>query len=272
MAPLPRTREEAEARQLRMRQRTGRVDAEAFRTGFRIDGLAAIVDGTETWLERHRAEIDADPEGRRELAEELRRHRDVIAAYAVQLRALKQEIVRVRDTAGGADSLGDESRIRADYLAAVEAERVVAERARGSAPPADAAAFERADGVRELLAGVRARARTAKLGFAEAAGRRAGELRARVASERDAIAGQEVALDGIQGATKDLVGQIAIRALTEVRAQFYALVLKADVGVVDVAWSRKRVRLDKIQQLSMQKASEVEQLEREYRALTREQE
>jgi tetratricopeptide (TPR) repeat protein len=272
MAPLPRTREAAEDRQIRMRRRLEKVDAEAFRTGFRVDGLSAIVDGTETWLERHRAEIDADPQGRQELAEELRRHREVIATYAVQLRALKQEIVRVRDTAGGTDSLADESRIRADYLAAVEAERTLADRARGSSAPADAAAFERADGVRELLADVRSRARTAKLGFAEAAGRRAGELRARLASERDAIAAQEVALDGIQATTKDVVGQIAVRALNQVRAQFYALVLKADVGVVDVAWSRKRVRLEKIQQLSMQKASELDQLEREYRALTREQE
>ena len=56
-----------------MRLRLGKVDGEAFRTGFRVDGLAAIVDGTETWIERHRAEIDSDPEGRQELAEELRR-------------------------------------------------------------------------------------------------------------------------------------------------------------------------------------------------------
>jgi hypothetical protein len=55
-----------------------------------------------------------------------------------------------------------------------------------------------------------------------------------------------------------------------VRAQFYKLVLKADLGIVDVAWSRKRVRLDKIQQLSVQKAGEIEQLDREYRAIVRE--
>jgi hypothetical protein len=270
MAPLPRTREAAEERQVRMRRRLEKVDAETFRTGFRIEGIAAIVDGTEAWIERHRAEIDSDPEGRQELAEELRRHREVIDAYAVQLRALKQEIVRVRDTSGGTDALADESRIRADYLAAVEAERVLADRARGSAGPADAAAFERADQLRAVLAGIRTRARAAKLGFASDAGRRAGELRDRLAAERVSMAAQVVALDGVQATTKDLVGKIAVRALNEVRTQFYTLVLKADVGVVDVAWSRKRVRLEKIQQLSIQKASELDQLEREYQALTRE--
>jgi hypothetical protein len=36
---------------------------------------------------------------------------------------------------------------------------------------------------------------------------------------------------------------------------------------VDVAWSRKRQRLDKIQQLAVQKDGEVEQLDRDYRTL-----
>jgi hypothetical protein len=178
----------------------------------------------------------------------------------------------VRDTCGGADALADEARIRAEYLAAVDAERAAAERARGSVQPADAAAFERAADVRAALAGVRTRARAAKLGFAEDAARRAGELRDRLSAERLALAAQGVTLDGVQASAKDLVGRIAVRALQDVRAQFYGLVLKADVGVVDVAWSRKRVRLEKIQQLSMQQASELDQLEREYRALTREQE
>ncbi len=270
VAPLPRTREEMAERQLRMRRRLDAVDAETFRVRFRIDSLAAIVDGTEAWLEHHRAEIDADPDGRQELAEELRRHREVIDGYAVQLRALRQEIVRVGDTSGGAEALGDEARLRADYLAALEAERALADRARGSLAGPDAAAFERADAVRARLADVRARARAAKLGFAGDAVRRAGELRDRLSSERLALAAQEVGLDAVQSVAKDLVGQIAYRALNDVRAQFYGLVLKADVGVVDVAWSRKRVRLEKIQQLSMQKASEIDQLEREYRALTRE--
>jgi tetratricopeptide (TPR) repeat protein len=267
---LPRTREAMEERQARMRERVDGLEAEAFRTGFRVDGLAAAVDGTEAWIESHRAEIDSDPGARRDLAEELRRHRGVVEAYGVQLRALRQEIARVRDTAGGAEVMADEARIRASYLAAVEEEREIAEAARGSLAAASAAAFARADGIRERLAAIRSRARAAKLGFASEAGRRAGDLRERVAAERVELAGQGVALDGHQATAKDLVGRIAYRALNEVRTQFYKLVLKADVGIVDVAWSRKRVRLEKIQELSAQKASELEQIDREYRALSRE--
>ena len=76
----------------------------------------------------------------------------------------------------------------------------------------------------------------------------------------------------MQGPAKEVVGLIANRALADVRGQFYQLVLKADLGIVDVAWSRKRVRLEKIQQLSIQKANELDQLDREYRAMFREME
>ena len=92
MAALPRTAEEVRDRRLRLRRRIDRVDAEAFRTGFRLEGLAAGVSGTEAFVERHRAEIDADPEGRQELEQELRRHRETVEAYEAQNPARAAEI------------------------------------------------------------------------------------------------------------------------------------------------------------------------------------
>ncbi len=89
-------------------------------------------------------------------------------------------------------------------------------------------------------------------------------------AERVSLAGYRGALDAIQAVSKDVVGRIALRSLGEVRAQFYRMVLKADVGLVDISWTRKRARLDKVQQLSVQKAAEIETLDREYRALVRE--
>jgi hypothetical protein len=192
------------------------------------------------------------------------------AVYAEELRDLRQQIALVRDAAAGADAMNEEARVRKEYLAAVEAERAAAEAARGAVAGPERDAFARADAVRERLAGLRTRAEAARLGFAADASRRAGELKDRVAAEQVTLASHSGALDGVQSVAKDLVGRIAYRSFLDVRAQFYKLVLKADVGIVDVAWSRKRQRLDKIQQLSQQKANEIEQLDREYRALARE--
>lgn len=267
---LPRTQHAVDERVLRMRSRIDRVDRAAFQVGYLVDSLGASVTGTEIWIEQHRAEIDSDPEGRQQLAEELRQHRDVVSAYEGELGALRGEVARVRDAAAGTDALSEEARVRSEYLAAVEAERGAAAAARASLPGPDRETFARADALHERLAGLRARAEATRLGFAADASRRAGELRDRVAAEQASLSGHAGALDGVQAAAKDLVGRIAYRSFVDVRSQFYKLVLKADVGIVDVAWSRKRQRLDKIQQLSIQKASEIEQLDREYRAMLRE--
>jgi hypothetical protein len=267
---LPRTPAEVDERLLRVRRRIDGVDRAAFQVGFLVKSIAAAVSGIETWVEQHRAEIDSDPEGRQQVAEELRQHRDVIRGYEETLAALRQEIALARDAAVGADALKEEERIRTDYLAAVDRERELAEGARGLLAGADLAAFARADVLRERLATLRARAAAARVGFAADAGRRAGDLRGRLASEQLALGSQAGALDAVQDDVKELVGGVAYASFVGVREQFYRLVLKADVGVVDVAWSRKRQRLDKIQHLSVQKATEMELLDREYRAMLRE--
>jgi len=144
------------------------------------------------------------------------------------------------------------------------------EAVRGSVGPAERALFERVDRARERLAGVRSRAREVEMAVVADATRRSAELRSQVAEQKVALAAHGGTLDGVQAVAKDLLGHIAVRSIADVRAQFYRLVLKADVGIVDVAWSRKRQRLDKIQQLAVQKDAEVDQLDRDYRALLRE--
>jgi tetratricopeptide (TPR) repeat protein len=267
---LPTTQRAVDERLARARARVDQVAAAAFRARFLVDSLDAAIDGTDGWIEGHRGDVDADPAARQELAEELRKHREVVRGYGEELRVLRNDVALARDAAAGADAIEEESRLRADYLAAVEAERLVAEAARGSVPDAARAAFERGDALRARLASVRARARALELAFASDAARRAAEVRDEVAAERAALAAHAAALDEVQGVAKEIVGQIANRALADVRAQFYRLVLKADLGIVDVAWSRKRVRLEKIQQLSIQKANEIDLLDREYRAMIRE--
>jgi tetratricopeptide (TPR) repeat protein len=267
---LPRGPEQVDERLARMRGRIDGVDAEAFRLGLVLDGCEAAIAGSEAYLEQHRAQVASDAEGPAEFTDELRKHRDIILGYEEELAAVRQELAKVRDVAGGVEALVEESRIRAELLEAVERERLLAEEARGSVPPPERALFERADAARARLATVRSRARALELEVVADATRRAGELRGHIGEEKLALARQGGTLEGVQAVAKQLLGGIAVRSIAEVRAQFYRLVLKADVGIVDVAWSRKRQRLDKIHQLAVQKDAEVEQLDREYRAVLRE--
>ena len=97
-----------------------------------------------------------------------------------------------------------------------------------------------------------------------------GERPDRRRAGRACCAQREQLAASIGGDAKDIIGRIAFRSFSAVRAQFYKLVLKADVGIVDVAWSRKRERVEQIQQLSQQKAAELEALDRDYKLVLRE--
>ena len=267
---LPLTPEQVEERLARMRGRLDDMEREGYGLKYVIEACTAFISGSDSWLEQHRSEVVADSDARQEFGDELRAHRTIVEGYEAELAAVRQEIAKARDATGGVDALAEEARVRAEYIEAVERERVAVEAMRGSLGPAEGALFDRVDRARERLAGMRSRAREVEMAVVADATRRSDELRAQVAEQKVALAGHGGTLDGVQAVSKDLLGQIAVRSIAEVRAQFYRLVLKADVGIVDVAWSRKRQRLDKIQQLAVQKDAEVDQLDREYRALLRE--
>ena len=267
---LPRSAQDVEDRHARLRARIDQVGRSIFQLRAVLDGSTSAIAGTEEVLERHRSEIVAEGDSRQEFGEELRSHRAIVEGYEDELATLRQEIAQVRDASGGVDAMLEEARLREEYLEAVDRERAAVEAAGAPVLPEDRALVEGLGRARERLAAVRARARDVEAGLAAEAARRSEALRGRVEAERADVAGHLAALDALMDGSRELLGEIAVRSIGEVRAQFYRLVLKADVGIVDVAWSRKRQRLEKIQTLAVQKDAEVEQLDREYRALLRE--
>lgn len=271
LAALPRTIEEADARQARLRERMASVDREASRFDFTVAGLTAAIDATELWVERYRSEIAGDAESRAELADELRRHRDVVATYKGEVQALRQAIAEARDKVSGVALASSEGAVRDRFLQALDQERkVVVDAPRSGMDQDFRGRLERGEALVYRLVRLRERAQAVKAQAVKAADARAGALRARIGSERHELQAHASAVDGVVQEAKGFVGELAFRSFRDIREQFYQLVLKADVGIVDVAWSRKRERLDKIQQLSQQKAVELQQLDRDFKSLLRE--
>jgi tetratricopeptide (TPR) repeat protein len=267
---LPRTGLEVEARARRMRTRVDLAQKAAFQLAVQVDGAEAAVAGIEAWVIKYRLELGADSARRGELGAELREHRGFVSGYAEALRTLRQEIAEAHDAAGGmAQALGDAS-LRQEYLALVVRERalvrpVVAALARG-----DAEELARGAALGDRLDRADAAAERLKDRFAAVARRNAVAVGGWVAAERSGLLRQQEELAQADGEAREVVGRIALGSFRAVSAQLYRLVLKADVGIVDVAWSRKRERVDRIQQISRQKTSELESLDRDFRTVLRE--
>jgi tetratricopeptide (TPR) repeat protein len=270
LAALPRTIEESDARQARLRERMAGVEREASRFDYMVAGCTAALDATELWVERYRAQLGGDAEARAEFADELRRHRAVVAAYEAEVKAIRQAIGEARDKVSGVALATGEAAVRERFLGALGEERKALDAPRSGMEQEQRQALERGEALIYRLAKLRDRAQAVKAVASRSAEAQAGALRARIGSERRELQGQAGAIDGVVQEARTFVGELAFRSFREVREQFYQLVLKADVGIVDVAWSRKRERLDKIQQLSQQKATELQQLDRDFKNLLRE--
>jgi hypothetical protein len=77
--------------------------------------------------------------------------------------------------------------------------------------------------------------------------------------------GSRADTDAITGETRNLVGRIAFDSFRRVQKSFYDLVLKADVGVVDVSFQRKQDKTSEIQKKSAAKDRELKQLDEEFK-------
>jgi chromosome segregation ATPase len=267
---LPRTLDEVEARRRRMRDRVDQAERAAFQLGLQADAAGAAVAATEAWVSRHRAEILSDPSGRDQLGAELRQQRASVTSYDEAIRGLRQEIAATRDAVGGTAQAAGDAGLRLEYQALLEQERRLLRPARAALPPGQAQELARGDALLERLDQADAEAERLKARFAGAARQGAVAVTRRLAAERDGLQREQEQLAAVQLEARDVVGRIAFRSFSAVRAQFYRLVLKADVGIVDVAWSRKRERVERIQQLSQQKASALEALDRDFKVLARE--
>ncbi|HYD39534.1 MAG TPA: hypothetical protein VEB43_01800 [Anaeromyxobacter sp.] len=269
---LPRTVEAARARRDRRRDRVDELDRQLFGLGYGVEAARASIAGTEVWLSAHPRELRGGREQREAFEAELRKHREVVDAYERELGALRREVALARDAAAGEETLDEEAKLRAEHLALLAAERRLLDGARGRLEGGARERFERAAAAGDRLGAVGAQARELAGWIAGEARRRADALRAVVAAEEASLAQQAAALDGLRGEARRTVGQIAYRAFGAVRQDLYALVLRADVGLNDVVWTRKRDRVDRIHKLSMQKAAELEALDAKYRPALQEEE
>jgi hypothetical protein len=119
--------------------------------------------------------------------------------------------------------------------------------------------------VRERTEGLRGRVTTAKSVLRAQLERRGRVIRDKVQVEQRLLGQYDTEVATVSGNARSLVGRIAYDSFRRVRQQFYDLVLKGDVGMVDVAFTRKQDKTGEIQKLSAQKDQELRTLEKDFK-------
>jgi tetratricopeptide (TPR) repeat protein len=262
-AELPTTTAELEARRRKLQDRVDGVDKQAFRLGYEVQSLNAVTVGIEQWVAGTRQQRKNTPEEEKAFLEQLQTETAQLAALERELDTVRKALKDQRELVDAA--VGGEGRIRREYDALLERERKILARAEPRVSPEGAAMLARAARLRTDMAPMRDRVGGAKAHLHEQVTRRGAAIRAKVLTEQRLLEEYAGEVVRVSGDTRQLVGTIAFASFQRVRQQFYDLVLKADVGVVDVAFTRKQDKTHDIQRLSQQKDRELRALDEEFR-------
>lgn len=268
MEGLPTTRRAMQERETRARKRVEDLELSVFQLGIQLRGMKAQLGAMEEWLRRHEDEFRGREEAVRDFREELRRGYAMTHQLVAELDALGGQLATERSRAGlDAGAMAQEDVLRRQYDEAVARERTLAERIHARLGPEGAARIDRVQAVR--LRSERLRAEVARLRqeLAARVSREADRVRALAETERKNLDGFELELARLERESEGLAGEVAFRALEDVRAKFYQIVLEADVGSLDVSWGRKQSVTDEIAELNRKQTAERKRLFEEFKGV-----
>jgi len=220
-------------------------------------GLEARITATTRFLD-DTAEEQAT-EGAVAIRTEIDQHRDAVRAYREEVQGIRRaiEVGRLQVGVGDTRYQRDE-RLRSAYDQLVLRERSLLAEA-GIRPNAEInRLFSRLDRAESLL--------DQHDGRVDAVlEERTGEMRAIVDEESEKLEGYRLALAQLEGETEEVVGAITYANFSNVRQRFYDLVLRADVGRIDVAWQRREEHRARVDILTRERNREMQILDDEFR-------
>jgi tetratricopeptide (TPR) repeat protein len=261
-AKLPTTIQELEERRRRMQARVDQVDREAFRLVQELRNLEAVTTSIRKWVDDTRQERKSEPHEEREFLVQLQAETQTVSELLAELTATRARLADERHAV--ATSLAGEHTIRASYAEALRREHEVLGPAEGRLSPDAASTLRKAHDVRSRTDALRARMAMARSVLRARVEMRGRVMREKVVAEQQLLQRYEAEVASVTGDARNLVGRIAYQSFRRVRQQFYDLVLKADVGVVDVAFTEKQDKTTEIQKLSAQKDKALRELDSEF--------
>ncbi|HXX30588.1 MAG TPA: tetratricopeptide repeat protein [Myxococcaceae bacterium] len=268
LATLPTTSVAVADRRRAMQDRIDALDREAFRVGYELQSMNAVLAAVQKWVADTRAQRKGSAADEKAFQERVRAEQQAAAALEREVDALRAEL---RDARAKADtSLSGEEALRAEVISVEsQAHQVIAQAESRLTDPAAKAVIARAHAARDRLDALAKRTEAAKAALQARVRKKGDEIRDKVLAEQMLLQQYTTDVTRASGEARQLVGRIAFDSFRRVRGQFYDLVLKADVGVVDVAFTRKQDKTSDIQKTASQKDRELKALDDEFKEVLR---
>jgi tetratricopeptide (TPR) repeat protein len=261
---LPRDIKTFRDREKGVMSRFDDLDKAAFLLSYRIDAMKARVVALEAFFrDRKERGLMGDVEATSE-REKIDGEKALIATAEDALTDLRKDLNKEKARVG----LGDDATVIDDDLkrryseVLSEEHTLVAEvlsRAGGAG-----GVVSRAEALIARITAIEAGLRDFNTELETYVAARVEEFASIVREEKAKLVVYRTEMGGIEGDVTGLAGELAFKSFLAVKGKFYDLVLQADVGFLDVAWSEKELKSDAVSKLVSAKARDLKVLDREF--------
>ncbi|RJO66797.1 MAG: hypothetical protein C4523_11365 [Myxococcales bacterium] len=270
-ATVPKTRKDRRLRQQRQLERMEEVDKSVYQLRIQLKGIDELMAELEGKADRIQTDAELSPRYLEEVKAEADNSKNEIEGLVTELERLQGNIAASIEQT----KIGDETD-RRDEAVRQEIERVLAEekeilsRMRNSMSASDQAFFDRVETVRNRSDRLDA-ALVAYFNDLETlvADRVAGFASA-VEQEKNRLFDYQLELTRHEEEGARLAAEIANENLRTVHEHFYEVVLKANLGLVDIAWEKRQKVRDEIDRLLEKLSDEKKHLANQFKELQRE--
>jgi hypothetical protein len=264
----PTTDAAVKAREAAMRAGYGDLDRQASELNVEIQSLAAQLVAIESYYRGSRAEQKIRPEDIQGPVRDLRTTIDELRDQHDKLREEIADAAREGTTAGAA---GEAERATTQKLAELlKQEAEVQDAAKMRLGSSERVQAEKIGGLMSRCDSVQGKLNQFDDKVDKQVDARLETVRKYLADEKTELASVSGKLGGIMEDSKMLGGGLAQAMFTKVADKFYDLVVKSDVGIIDVAWGLKDQKTQSVNKLTNQKNAEMKALDDDFRKVLEE--
>lgn len=262
LASLPTTDEDIEGDREKLEGRYEQVAVRAFGMVQRVRQLQAQLQASKLWMKSQGVELD-DREAAM-TADRMERAAAELASLEEALAGVRIEIDRAALLSRGDGGWARAERLRREMYEVIDQQVSLLDEAGASAPADVRGVTARVDqqrgALRELerdLVGLQTR-------LESAVAQRVDQVREQVISELRAIEGERQEQLRLASAAEVFLGPVARQTAQSVGEELQSFVVEADVGILDVAWARKRERTEAVTELVRELRRRSGELEEEF--------
>lgn len=257
---VPKTRDEVQQREQHLANQFEQLRDQLDKVAYQIDGQRQQLKSINEYVRKN---LEGQmSEKRRERVDQLRGEvRNNIRQLEGREKQLRRKLALTRQKVGVGDRVTKREReLRKKYRGLLAERREFLQKMHGRVGASKQGDLQKIEQARNQLPPAYARLQGFFSKMREIVDEKSADLQRTIEQERQILDKRRQRLRALIDDTKDATTRMALRNYVEVKENFDEIVLRGDVGLIDVAWQRKEGKTDEINQLRENRRAELKAL------------